>query len=359
MSGQTPMPYIEGQSLDLNITRTFSNKTHINERSVTILEVFRITQSPVMVVAFDTQSGPADAILKLYDRRFGQDFRTLDGEYSPHTSQNEETWQQYVDQGLAAPFFQQMEDDQAKSMLFLFPDDYYEDSWEGRAKYEGGLQHQVLQYFDTETKTYERLNDLQGIHIPMMLAHVYVSQPRHKSTETEVYFRIPGILIQRIKGSSLFQLADGGQSALQNEALESIVQRTVNIANIINERGVIMRDCRPENVIVESATSQPFIHDFAQCFFRENCAYNPNDPNDRGYLDYVRQHGNPRAIGMVMTKLVSRERGFQLNIQYPELEEAAQEETSKDEDGQEEAGKEEAGKEEASKERDSKEENNQ
>jgi hypothetical protein len=229
-----------------------------------------------------------------------------------------------------------MERDQAESMLYLFPDDYYEDSWEGHAQYEGGLQRQVLQYFDTETETYDRLIDLQGVYIPTMLAHVYISQPRHTPAETEVYFRIPGILIQRIKGSSLLQLANHGQSILEKEVLEGIVQHAVKIANAINEHGVVMKDCRPENVIVEEATSQPFIHDFAQCGFRENCAYDPNDPSDRGYLDSVRQHGNPRAIGMVMTKRVRRERGFQLNIQYPGLEEAGQEEAGQEEDGKEE-----------------------
>jgi hypothetical protein len=71
------MPSVEGQLLGLTITRIFSNKIHIGQLSVTIWEVFRITQSPVMLIAFDTQLGPVNAILKLYDRRFSQDFGTI------------------------------------------------------------------------------------------------------------------------------------------------------------------------------------------------------------------------------------------------------------------------------------------
>jgi hypothetical protein len=272
-----------------------------------------------MVVAFNTQSGSMNAVLKLYDRRFGPDFRTIEGTYSPHTSEDEAIWQEYVHKGMAAPFFHRIEEDQAASLLPLGPDDYYEASWEGRAQYEGGLQHRVLQYFDTETETYDKLIDLQGAYIPMMLAHVCVSQPLPDLAETEVYFRIPGILIQFIDGRSLWRLADR-PNAPKEEELGGIIQMAVDIADAINDRGVIMGDCRPQNVIVERETRQPFIHDFAQCCFKETCVYDPDDPNDQGYQDSVYQHGNPKAIGMVMATRVKRELGFELNIRYRNLE---------------------------------------
>lgn len=206
MSGPTPMPYRPGQSLGLTITRTFSGQICSGQLPVTIVKTFNITQSPVMVVTLKTESGSMNAVLKLYDRRFGPDFRMIRGTYSPHTSEAEAGWQKYVSQGMAAPFFRRMEEDQAASMLLLGPNHYYEDSWEGRAEYEGALQREVLQYFDTETETYDRLVDLQGKNIPTMLAHVCVSQPKPDLAETEVYFRIPGILIQLIDGCSLWSL---------------------------------------------------------------------------------------------------------------------------------------------------------
>ncbi|OAA60365.1 hypothetical protein SPI_05489 [Niveomyces insectorum RCEF 264] len=322
MTTPTPIPYVEGQSMELTITRTFSDEIPVGKLAVAVGKVYKITQSPVMVIAFDTKSGPMEAVLKLYDRRFGPDFRTVEGKYSVHTSHNETAWQEYVDRGLAGPFFQKMAADQAESMLFLFPDDYYDDSWEGLAQYEGGLQRQVLQYFDTETKTYDRLRDLQGTAIPVMLAHVCVSRLQQIPDSKDVYFRIPGIVIQHIKGSSLSRLVDIGHQCIyleQAATLEDIVQSAVDVAHAINKHGVILRDCRPENVIVEQATRQPFFYDFAQCGFEEECAYKPDDPDDQGFRDAVRQHGNPRAIGMVMAKRAERELGFQLQIRYPEL----------------------------------------
>ncbi|KAI1394580.1 hypothetical protein F4819DRAFT_481118 [Hypoxylon fuscum] len=311
----TPLPYVAGRSLNLIITRTFNKYIHSKQLPVTIQKTFSITQSPVMVVTFDTQLGPMKAILKLYDRRFGPDFRTIGGRYSPHTSEDEAIWQEYVHQGRAPEFFDRIKQDQAASRLYWSPEHYYEDSWEGRAQYEGGLQRRVLEYFDTETATYERLADIQGTYIPTMLAHVYVSQPLPDLAKMEVYFRIPDILIQLINSCSLWQLADPSNAPKAKE-LEGIVQEAVDIANAINDHGVVMKDCRPQNVIVEWDTHQPFIHDFAQCGFKEACTDDPDDPNDQGYQDVVCSHGNQRAIGMVVTTRVKRELGFQLNIQY-------------------------------------------
>src|SRR5436190_23679597 len=116
MPRPTPIPYLVDRSLDLTITRTFSDQICNGQLPVTIAKTFRVTQSPVMVVSFKTQSGPMNAVLKLYDRRFGPDFRTIEGTYSPHTSEDEATWQKYVHQGMAAPFFHRMEEDQAASL---------------------------------------------------------------------------------------------------------------------------------------------------------------------------------------------------------------------------------------------------
>jgi hypothetical protein len=151
------MPYRPGQSLGLTITRTFSGQICSGQLPVTIVKTFNITQSPVMVVTLKTESGSMNAVLKLYDRRFGPDFRMIRGTYSPHTSEAEAGWQKYVSQAMAAPFFRRMEEDQAASMLLLGPNHYYEDSWEGRAEYEGALQREVL---STSTQRQRRTTDL-------------------------------------------------------------------------------------------------------------------------------------------------------------------------------------------------------
>ncbi|KAG8428482.1 hypothetical protein J3459_003904 [Metarhizium acridum] len=112
-----------GSIASLIVTRTF-NDCVSEQLSVTIEKTFRVTQSPVMVVTFDTQTGPRKAILKLYDRRFGPDFRTINGKYSPHTSEDEATWQEYAHQGRAPEFFNRIEQGQAASLFLWSPDDY-------------------------------------------------------------------------------------------------------------------------------------------------------------------------------------------------------------------------------------------
>lgn len=104
--------------------------------------------------------------------------------------------------------------------------------------------------------------------------------------------------------------------APKKEELESIVRMAVDTVDAINDRGVVLEDCRPQNVIVELKTRRPFIHDLAQCGFKETCAYDLDDPDDKGFQDVVYENGNPRAIGMVMATRVKRELGFQLNIKY-------------------------------------------
>ncbi|KAI5919428.1 hypothetical protein F4810DRAFT_503553 [Camillea tinctor] len=138
MPEPTPTPYEVGRSLDLIITRGYEDYFHREKLSVAIEKTFEVSQSPVMVVTFDTPSGPMKAVLKLYDRRFGPSFRTIEGTYSPHTSENEAIWQEYINQGNASALFDRIEEDQVVSVLRWSPNDYYEDSWKGRAQFEGG-----------------------------------------------------------------------------------------------------------------------------------------------------------------------------------------------------------------------------
>lgn len=87
------MPYMEGGSLHLTVTRTCSDHITEVELPVTITKTFEVSMSPVMVVTFDTPLEPMIAALKLYDRRFGPQFRDVFGKYERHTSEYEECWQ--------------------------------------------------------------------------------------------------------------------------------------------------------------------------------------------------------------------------------------------------------------------------
>ncbi|EAQ84371.1 hypothetical protein CHGG_08385 [Chaetomium globosum CBS 148.51] len=87
---------------------------------------------------------------------------------------------------------------------------------EDLAKYEAALWQDCIEYFECETKAYQQLSDLQGTLVPRLYAHL---------------------------------VADAAYE--------------------INKRGVLMEDCAPRNVVVDSQSQTPRIVDLAQCNFRD------------------------------------------------------------------------------------------
>lgn len=152
---------------------------------------------------------------------------------------------------------------------------------------------------------------LQGRCIPALLTHVSMSlAPPCSDCHHEEYFKIPGILLQYIKG---YNLSTGLASSVPMEAWGRTVQLTVYGAKMVNDCGVINQDCQPRKVLVQHSILQPFLVDFAQCSVREDYgsdnefAYRANSTNNQG------------AIDAVMAQKLEKEEGFKLGIRYQEM----------------------------------------
>lgn len=290
--------------LNLSVTKTWSDEIRPGGLTATVTKVCSMTMSPVVECSFKTTSGATKkAVLKVFDRRFGQSFRHIRGirgkfpgtnRYLPHTNALEEHWRDYMREGKASAFFDEIKErHQRQDALPPCPEEFLEAmAPECYARYEGALQYQALAYFDAETQAYERLSDLQGQGILKLLAHVRlrveppdagVRGQEEEPADAAKYFQINGIIMEQIDGCPLSKLTP---SIVPTDKLEGILQRTIDIATKVNMRGVILGDCRPGNVLVETGSATPFVHDFAQSWTW--------DTSDEEFGLVVCENQNPR-----------------------------------------------------------------
>lgn len=326
---KTPCPYEEGMPMNLAITRTSSDEIQTDHLTATITKVHSMTMSPVVEIAFATTSGATKkAVLKAFDRRFGQSFRHVRGipgmspdleRYLSHTNAVEKIWRDYVRDDKAKTLFEEIKAlNERDDILPPCPEEFLEGmAPEFIARYEGALQYQALRFFDLETEAYARLSDLQGQGIPKLLAHVRICVEPYSGLELEEtdtdsakFFHINGIIMDRIDG---FRLADLASSPLPTDKWEGTLQRTIDIATKINMKGVILGDCRPGNVLVETLSGMPFIHDFAQS--------HTWDTNDEDFGFVVCENQNPRRVVSSLVNRLQKEKEIELNLVYPVLHE--------------------------------------
>lgn len=123
------------------------------------------------------------------------------------------------------------------------------------------------------------------------------------------YFRVGGILVQRIDGFIPDRLLDMTEASPDAD-WQGIVQRAVEVAEEVNKCGVINNDCKPHNMIVQMPSLQPFEIDFAQCSFREDYA------SADEYDEDVRSVGNPAGFGGVVATRLNKAFKLGIQIQY-------------------------------------------
>lgn len=318
----TPFPYVVGQVLNLKSSGE-------KDISVTITKVYPLTMSPVMEVQIQTEEGYEEAVLKLFDRRFG-DSRKECG-YSndppkPHTEQIEAAWKEYVRRGSVKALF---DDIKRKEDLFDY-EGICEDSesdddqpeWEKLAEEEGKLQYKMERNYASEVQAYKQLQELQGRCVPRFISSVTFDMPSYEPDLPPTYFQVSGVLLQKICGFNLSDLI----SHLPKEAYlwEGIIQNAVDAATEVNRAGVFNRDAQPRNVIVAEVNGhdrkfQCFMIDFAQSSFRWE--YKDTDDLDdwSGWKANISMRNNPGAIGCIMLGKIKRGTGIKLEVTYPDL----------------------------------------
>ncbi|KUI54959.1 hypothetical protein VP1G_02391 [Cytospora mali] len=295
--------------------------------------------SPVVAITFELLSvGRVYAVLKLYDRRFGRGLRRIYGKHCPHSLDAEAKFQSFVREGKAEPFLEELQNEKRTSFLPGMPGDSYDEKPDGPAKFEAALYQTCIEDFECETQTYERLREFQGESIPQLYAHVrlcgYVPSEL-VDTSMASYFEVKGVMIQRIVGYNLQDLPTSYLAPKDPKEWQDIVQLAVDAAWEINQRGVIMGDCKTRNVVVDGKAQRPFLIDFAQCYFKDkmfddsgseagsvkedgDSVTDVEHDVDVEYMNCARTHGNPVAIGSVMATILKRQKGMKLEIRYPD-----------------------------------------
>lgn len=115
--------------------------------------------------------------------------------------------------------------------------------------------------------------------------------------------------MEQIEGFSLDGLLE---SPLTTDRWEDVLQRTVDAVKEINIRDVVVGDCRPGDVIVQTNTGIPIILDFAQ-------AATWDSKENENFIQVVRQNNNPKYVVSWLASRVEREEGIELRIVYPGL----------------------------------------
>ncbi|RYP81140.1 hypothetical protein DL769_002149 [Monosporascus sp. CRB-8-3] len=310
----TPFPYVVGRKMSLK-------STDGDDISVTVTNVYPVTTSPVMEVRIRTEKGFQKAILKLFDRRFG-DLRKLSTyapEY-PHTQQIEAAWQDYVRRGSAEvlfDYFRRRDEEEGPGMYELPDSDEEEPEWEKPGKREGVICYKNQMYHANEVQAYRELQALQGRCIPRFMASVTLNMPSVPPDLPPTYFEVRGVLLQKVYG---FELTDLLSKLPDNPlAWEEIIQNSVDAAKEINRAGVIHMDCSPRNVLVarlDEHTFQPFIIDFALSAFKWQFEDTDDLLDLNGFQCNVHMNNNPKAIGVSMVSDVEKATGYKPRINY-------------------------------------------
>jgi hypothetical protein len=101
--------------------------------------------------------------------------------------------------------------------------------------------------YNTETKMYERVNDLQGRDVLRLFARLTVPEsPSSSSKPTSKYFDCPGILMEYIQG---FLLTDLSKRA-PRDVWQYVCDDAIRIVNVIGDRGIRNEDVKTRNSIV-------------------------------------------------------------------------------------------------------------
>lgn len=315
--------YVPGTELALVVDE--ANENFPANLRVTITRVMSTTMATVLEVTCTNDSGTATtkAVLKLFDRRFGSSLRRVralskfrERQNLPPTSEAEEAFRSYVRNGKASKLWDEIDADQQQMVtLPLLPEQYYEPTEDGLARYEGALQHMCLFFFSSEIAVYNKLAHMQGDCIPRLLAHIYLSSAPLSDTEDKnensLFLRVNGVLLEYVSGMALSEL-ENCPPLPDRGKWSSILQDVANTVERINLAGVVMRDCRPGNVLLRPNTWQPVFLDFAQAFVGDF------DDEEADFGLSVFQFDNPRDLLWSLVCAIKEKSGVVINLSYPD-----------------------------------------
>ncbi|KAK7416742.1 hypothetical protein QQZ08_011883 [Neonectria magnoliae] len=317
-NAETPFPYQPGCALK-------PQEVLGDEMEVLVTKLVSRTTSPVMEVKVKTEAGIQDAILKMYDRRFGAARGSRDAgasrPYCPHTSQSEEALRDYEISGNLGRLLLQLsrEDDLKKPVNedvygnchgLDIPDRPPEPitKWEKLGRFEGTVHHRTQKTFSEEATAYNLLEALQGECIPRCIAAITWSTPASR-------IPISGLILQHIPGFPLAELV--AQVPDDPPLWEDIIQKAMRAGEAINREGVVHMDFHARNILVSKVGDREFqvyVVDFGKCAFRQDFKETDDPQDPMGFLYHVRRVGNGPGIREKMKQKVYALTGVMLNL---------------------------------------------
>ncbi|KAF2771426.1 hypothetical protein EJ03DRAFT_372779 [Teratosphaeria nubilosa] len=201
---------------------------------------------------------PAQAILKLYDRRFSDQLRS-DEKIAPWSEATEQAFAEFIASGQAAIFVKRLRED-----------DDFEEPAEGwsPAENEAYLHNECGGLFETEVRAYDMMRSLQGKQIPKLYGSV--SFPLDPDAPAEPLLTIKGLLLEYIPGPTLSEMID----SVPVSKWQYLVDRAVQIVRDYSLLGIRNKDVRCSNFIINESVPDDDEHrvvmlDFALCTFRD------------------------------------------------------------------------------------------
>lgn len=292
---------------------------------LTITRVCSITVSPVMEVQLRMPNGFKPAILKLFDRRFGEFRKT-----HPYNQQAEAAWQDYVRSGLAKRLIENLQRDEYRVKKARFVEDGDDDNEQEDSdedddvdsinneddlgEWEAIIYHTAQKHYANEVRAYSELKQLQGQCTPRFIESVIYSSLEAPTDLPVDYFQVPGILLEYIRG---FPLSDLTMN-IPNQPLlwGKIVEGAINVVREVNTAGVVHHDCQPRNMLVAETghAFQLYLIDFAQCAFRADYKNTDDVDDEDGFAHIVHQADNHGGIAVLMSQRVKRETSYTLRL---------------------------------------------
>ena len=251
-------------------------------------------------------TGPARAILKLYDRRFAAQLRK-DQTNDPWTTDRESAYIDFVRSGRAQDFLDKLRND----------DDFEEpeEGWD-IAENETYLHDLCIDMFKTETTAYTKLRSYQGTRIPRLFAPATLRiKPLHLENGVDStppdseLFQVHGILLELIPGFTLAQL---DEDKAPRTSWQAIVDQAIQTVHILSDHNILNGDIRTSNILITpDADAQGgyrvIMIDFAQCRFRGE------DESDLKWGRAKWSQDEEGAIGFVMK---ARLKKFGFDLKY-------------------------------------------
>ncbi|EMT69923.1 hypothetical protein FOC4_g10008364 [Fusarium odoratissimum] len=227
--------------------------------TVDVLDTFLGATSPVKLVQFMTDSGSTqEAVLKLYDRRYGGHIRQFYGTATVPSRASEDAYHLFD--------------------LSIMPD--------GMARFEAATWYEYDQRLKTEFRAYKQLEPMQGNEIPRLYAHVRIPlsvvdpDVEGVDTESEEFLCVHGLLLQYIPGLRLSHLPTPGLAQIidkpVHDALAELAQRAVDAMYEINKFGILLKTnsndviLQQRNNVAVDSPERPYIIDFAEAVFKED-----------------------------------------------------------------------------------------